>query len=171
MEKARIIVLTGSGKGKTTSAVGMILRAVAYGKTVLLIRFCKTAFSGELAILETLPGVAIRQGSCGMTPPPDHPQYGEHVQCARALFAATEEAAPGFDMIVMDEICGVTARNMIDEVAVVKFLLALRTDQTCILTGRGAGPAIIDVADTVSEIQCVKHGYQAGISAQEGVEK
>lgn len=171
MDKARIIVLTGSGKGKTTSAMGMILRAVAYGKKVLLIRFCKTAFSGEVAVLETLPGITIRQGSCGMTPPPEHPQYAEHVRCARELFAAAKEAAPEYDLIVMDEICGVTARNMVGESEVVDFLHTLRSDQAVILTGRGAGAEIIAAADTASEVLCVKHGYQQGIAAQEGIER
>ena len=171
MKKARIIVITGPGKGKTTSALGMILRAHAHGRKILLVRFCKTSFSGELAVLEKMAGVVIRNGTCGMTPPPDSPEYERHARCARDLFAFAKTAAPDFDMVVMDEICGVTARNMVAEREVVDFLSRLRPDQSAILTGRGAGMGLIGVADTVSEIQCVKHGYRRGIGAQEGIER
>ena len=171
MKKARIVILTGEGKGKTTSALGMILRALGYGKKVLLVRFCKTAFSGELAVFEKMDGIAIRNGSRGMTPAREHPDYPRHVECARELFSFAETSASEYDMIVMDEICGVVARNMIDEMEVVAFLSRLRPDQAAILTGRGAGARLVEAADTVSEILCVKHGYQEGIEAQEGIER
>ena len=171
MEKARILILTGPGKGKTTSALGMILRALGHGKKVLLVRFCKTEFSGELPALAALNGITIHSGDCGMTPPPDHPDFPRHVRCARELFAFAQSAAPGFDMIVLDEICGVTARNMVDESAVAAFLSTLRPNQSAILTGRDAGPLLIEAADTVSEIRSVKHGYQQGVAAQDGIER
>lgn len=171
MKKARIVILTGPGKGKTTSALGMILRALAYGKGVLLVRFCKASFSGELAMFEKLEGITVRGGRYGMTPPPEHPDYQKHVACARELFEFTQTAASGFDMIVLDEICGAAARGMIGEGDVVSFLRRLRPDQTAILTGRDAGPGLVEIADTVSEIRCVKHGLQQGIEAQDGVER
>lgn len=170
MEKARIVVLTGPGKGKTTSAVGMALRALAHGKTVLIARFCKTAFSGEIAMLEKLAGVTILSGACGMTPPPDHPDHRRHADCARGLFESAKTAAPAFDMVVLDEICGVVARAMIAESEVVEFLHSLRPNQAAILTGRGAGVRLVETADTVSEIRCVKHGFHQGIEAQKGIE-
>lgn len=168
--RARILVVTGPGKGKTTAATGTMLRAVAHGKKVLLVRFAKTAHSGEVDILSALPGVTIIMGDHGMTPRPEDPRFPEHVEAARALFERTKASAGDFDMIVLDEICGIVARGMIGEDEVVSFLDSLRPDQTAILTGRGAGRGLIDAADTVSEILNVKHAYDAGITAEPGVE-
>ena len=169
-KRARILVITGPGKGKTTAALGMVIRCVSYGKTVLLARFAKAAHSGELDVLATLPGVAIAGGGLGMTPPPGHPHFPDHVAAARTLFETIKAEAPRFDAIVMDEICGMTSRGMVDEEDVAAFLKALRPDQIAVLTGRGAGLKLIAAADTVSLIESVKHGYQRGISAQKGVE-
>lgn len=169
-KRARILVITGPGKGKTTAALGMILRTNARGGRTLLTRFAKVTHSGELDILGRLDGVTIFNGDRGMTPPPTHPDFPLHVAAARELFARTVAAAPDHDMIAMDEICGIVSRGMLDEDRVVDFLRGLRPDQTAVLTGRGAGMKLIAVADTVSEIQCLKHGYTRGITAQKGVE-
>ena len=168
--RARILVVTGPGKGKTTSATGIILRSVAHGRKVLLSRFAKSTRSGELDILEKLPGVSILSSGRGMTPPPDHSDYPLHVAAARELFDKTIAAAPSVDLVVMDEICGITSRNMIAEEEVTAFLDTLRSDQVAVLTGRNAGLCLLAAADTVSEVRDVKHGYTRGINAQSGVE-
>lgn len=168
--RARALILTGPGKGKTTAALGVILRSLSYGKRALLVRFAKARRSGELDILERQPGMRVLGGRFGMTPSPDHPEYPEHAAAARELFREAEELAPDFDLIVLDEICGLTSRGMLDERAVAAFVESLGPAQSVVLTGRGAGSALIAVADTVSEIACVKHGYARGIPAQEGIE-
>ena len=170
MEKARILVVTGTGKGKTTAALGMVLRGLSHGKKVLLARFIKAAASGELDIMSTLPGLAILTGGLGMTPPPQHPDFPRHAEAARELFAKVKEAADGFDMIAMDEICTAAAKGLVPEKELVDFLGTLRPDQIVILTGRGAGMPLMAVADTVSEIVPIKHAFLRGIAAQEGVE-
>lgn len=167
---ARVLVITGPGKGKTTAALGMVLRSLSYGEKVLLTRFTKAAHSGELDILGKQPNITILSGKYGMTPPPTSPEYPAHVAAAKELFEATRAAAPANDLIVMDEICGVTARGMVGQDEVAAFVRGLRPDQTVVLTGRGAGEKLLAVADTVSEILCIKHGYQRGINAQKGVE-
>ncbi|MCL2000234.1 MAG: cob(I)yrinic acid a,c-diamide adenosyltransferase, partial [Planctomycetes bacterium] len=86
------------------------------------------------------------------------------------LFTETRRAAPDSDCLILDEICGVTARDMIPESEVVDFLASLRGGQTAVLTGRGAGPGLIAAADTVSEILCLKHCFREGIEARKGVE-
>ncbi len=168
--RARILIVTGPGKGKTTAALGIVLRGLATGGKVLLARFTKAAHSGELDILGSLPGMTILSSSRGMTPPAGHPDYPRHVAAARDLFERTRAAAPDHRFIVLDEICGVVARGMLAEDEVAAFLAGLRGDQTAVLTGRGAGPGLIAIADTVSEILCLKHGYARGIEAQRGVE-
>ncbi|MCD8138640.1 MAG: cob(I)yrinic acid a,c-diamide adenosyltransferase [Planctomycetaceae bacterium] len=168
--RARVLVITGPGKGKTTAATGIILRSLAAGKKVLLTRFTKTRHSGELDILGTLPGLTIVQGDYGMTPPRTHADYPKHVQAAQDLFRRTQEMVDEFEVVVMDEICGVTARDMVSEEAVAAFVKGLDGNKTAILTGRGAGTKLLAVADTVSEILSLKHGYLRGIAAQKGVE-
>ena len=168
--RARILVITGPGKGKTTSAMGIILRSLAHGRRTLLARFAKTFHSGELAVLENMPGLTILAGDRGMTPPPSHPDYPLHVAAARELFSRVAERAGDADTIVLDEICGITSRGMIDEAEVVAFLKGLRPGQAAVLTGRGAGLDLLAAADTVSEVQNLKHGYARGIAAQPGVE-
>ncbi len=169
-EKARIILITGPGKGKTTSAMGVVLRCLAGGKRILLTRFTKAANSGELDILRDLPGLDILSGSYGMTPSPNHPDFPQHAAAARELFAKTRAVAGEYGALILDEICGVTARGMVAEEEVVAFLRGLHPGQTAVLTGRGAGLGLIAMADTVSEVLDLKHGYRRGITAQEGVE-
>lgn len=169
-ERARILLLTGSGKGKTTAAMGVLLRSLAAGKKALLVRFAKARRSGELDILESMPGMTVKHSARGMTPPPEHPDFALHVAEAVRLFAETENEAENFDALVLDEICGIVARGMIPEERVVAFLDGLRGEQLAVLTGRGAGAGLIAAADTVSEVLAIKHGYRRGILAQEGVE-
>ncbi len=174
MRAARILVLTGDGKGKTTSALGMILRALGHGQRVLLARFCKAAPSGELAALAhfTESGLlTVLHGDCGMTPPAEHPDFHRHKEAANALFTGVRAAASGCDLLVLDEVCGAVAKDLLDAEDVVRFLAALRGDQAAVLTGRNACEKILDAADTVSEVVCVRHGYARGIPAQDGIEK
>lgn len=168
--RARVLIVTGPGKGKTTSALGVVLRSLGHGKRVLLTRFAKTVHSGELTLLSKAEGLTILAGDRGMTPSKNHPDYLKHVAAARELFDRTRAAAPEFDLVVMDEICGLTSRGMITEDEVAAFLAGLRPDQAAVLTGRGAGLKLLAAADTVSEIACLKHGYARGIAAQEGIE-
>ncbi len=168
--KPRILVITGTGKGKTTAALGIILRSLAAGKKVLLTRFCKAAPSGEVEIFSKMDGITMLSGDCGRTPQPEHPDFPRHLRCARDLFEKTLAAETEYDLIVLDEICGVTARNMIAEDEVVAFLEGLRPGQAAVLTGRGAGEKLVRLADTVSEIHPVKHAMDQGIMAQEGIE-
>lgn len=170
MAKARILVVTGPGKGKTTAALGIAMRSLAGGRRVLLTRFTKAAHSGEVGFLDGMAGLAILGGACGMTPPPEHPDFSRHAEEAARLFAETRRMAGDFDTLILDEMIGVVARGMVPEAEVVAFLSALRPDQVAVLTGRGATPALIAAADTVSEILDIKHGYRRGIHAQEGVE-
>lgn len=136
----------------------------------MLVRFAKARHSGELAILGNLPGMKIVSGAFGMTPPEDHPDYPLHVSAARELFAEARRMAAEFDLIVFDEICALTSRGVLDENEVAAFVTGLNPAQCVVLTGRGAGAALIAVADTVSEIGCIKHCYARGVMAQEGIE-
>lgn len=167
----RIVLFTGDGKGKTTAAYGMALRFLGHGKRVLIARFCKNLPSGETIALAGFPGLAILDSARGMPPPPGHPDYPEHIEAAEALFAAAAARSPGYDCILLDEICVAVNRRLLPEDRAVAFLKSLTPGQTAVLTGRAAGVGLLALADTASEALCLKHGYRNGIAAQAGVER
>ncbi len=169
-KKPRIVLITGDGKGKTTSAAGMALRFIAKQGKVLIARFCKTQTSGEIEVLARFDQVEIIASTRGMVPPRNHPDYPQHAAAAEQLFARLQRRAPEFDLLYLDEICVAVACGLLEENAVLEFLDQVGPEQTVILTGRNAGPGLLAKADTASEILCLKHGYRRGIAAERGVE-
>ncbi|MBM3891197.1 MAG: cob(I)yrinic acid a,c-diamide adenosyltransferase [Verrucomicrobia bacterium] len=171
--KARTLLFTGDGKGKTTAALGMALRAAGHDQRVLVVQFVKAdATTGELAACKNLPGVRIVQMGRGFVPRGNSPAFAAHREAAaQALeFAAQAVASADWDLIVLDEICLAIALKLITEESVLE-LLDRRTRPVCVvLTGRGATARLIERADTVTEMKCVKHGLKQGIKAQPGVE-
>lgn len=173
MNPPRTLIFTGDGKGKTTAAFGMVMRAAGHGQRVLIVQFLKSnASSGELKSLTFLPGVEWVQMGRGFVPPPDHADYPAHREMAVAAleFAREHIAAGAHDLIVLDEVCGAVACGLIGEDAVLAALADPGRVANIVLTGRGAMPGLIDVADTVTDMRVVKHGYASGIPARKGVE-
>ena len=119
-----------------------------------------------------MPGVEIRKIGLGFVPPPSSPQFVAHQQAARkALDMAAQALAEGkFRMVILDEICTAVAVNLLTEEAVIHAVQQASSGAIVVLTGRGAGKGLIALADTVTEMRCVKHAYQKGRKAQEGVE-
>lgn len=172
-KEPRILVFTGAGKGKTTAALGMALRAAGHKMPTLIIQFIKADDStGELAALRALPGVEVRQTGRGFVPRPDSPAFAEHKNAAvRGLETAAAALATGaYRMIVLDEICTAVAKNLLAEESVVAAVKQAPPGSIVVLTGRHASLGLIDLADTVTEMRCIKHGHQQGRKAQEGVE-
>jgi cob(I)alamin adenosyltransferase len=170
----RILIFTGDGKGKTTAALGMAFRASGHGLRTCVIQFIKSDTTvGEMAAAAASTNIEIHPTGLGFLPSADQPQFAEHRAAAQAgLCKATELLVSGrYALVILDEICLAVARGLIDEGQVVE-LLAQTPPQTClVLTGREATPALIALADTVTEMRCVKHGLQAGYRAQLGVER
>lgn len=170
----RILLFTGYGKGKTTAALGMALRAAGHGIRVLVLQFVKQdATTGEMAAVESLENIELVQTGCGFIPSPEHRDFAKHCESAQTGFAfATEAVLSGkYGLIVLDEICLAVARGLIAEDDVLMLLRRLPDGLRLVLTGRYATPGLIDLADTVSDIQCVKHALQTGRPAQKGVER
>ena len=171
--KPRTLIYTGEGKGKTTAAFGLVLRAAGHGQRVLVVQFLKSnTATGELNACAQLPQVEVVQMGRGFVPPLGHPAFAAHRKTANeALVFAQESVASGkYDLIVLDEICGAIARELIDEEEVIH-LLTMPARRACIvLTGRHASKHLMSHADTVTEMRCISHGYTEGIVAQEGVE-
>ncbi|MEI6033217.1 MAG: cob(I)yrinic acid a,c-diamide adenosyltransferase [Verrucomicrobiae bacterium] len=169
----RTLIFTGEGKGKTTAAFGMVLRAAGHQQSVLVVQFLKSnAASGELQACARLPDVEVVQIGLGFVPPPEHATFAKHCEAAEKALAFARQALDSgkHDLIVLDEICGAIARGLIDEDDVIGLLDAPGRTACIVLTGRHASARLIEHADTVTEMACVRHGYAHGILAQEGVE-
>lgn len=169
----RTLIFTGDGKGKTTAALGMALRAAGHGQRVLVVQFLKSnTATGELRGAAALPQITILPMGRGFVPDKDHPEFARHRQAAREAleFARGAVISGGYELIVLDEVCGAIARGLIDEAAVVGLMECPERTACLVLTGRAASAELITHADTVTEMRCVRHGLQQGIKAQKGVE-
>jgi len=177
-ERGLILVNTGNGKGKTTAALGVVLRAVGQGFKVLILQFIKSGNGyGELAGLAKLGDqVEIRSMGKGFiyykrdeVGEAELSRHKEAVQVAwRTL--VEEVNSDKWDLIVMDEINNAINYELIDVHSVVEMLKNKPKRLHVVLTGRYAKPEIIDVADTVTEMKVVKHAYEKGIKAAKGIE-
>ncbi len=171
-EKGLLIVHTGTGKGKSTAAFGMAMRAIAHGQNIGIVQFIKGAWaSGERDILEQFPDqVQIHAMGEGFT--------WETQDRARDIAAATKAwemarkliADPAITMVVLDELNIVLRYEYLDLDEVLGVLADRPADTHVIATGRNARPALIDMADLVTEMKLVKHPFRAGIKAQPGIE-
>ncbi len=171
-EQARILVFTGDGKGKTTAAIGMALRASGQGMNVLIIQFVKDSATGEINAISKIPNMKIIQTGLGFLPDADTPEFEKHKTSAQKGLALAAEAIGDdeYDMVVLDEICFAVSKELISENEAIAVISNAAISQCVVLTGRGATKGIIETADTVSEVRCIKHGLQSGIPAQKGVE-
>jgi len=172
-DAGRILVFTGDGKGKTTAALGMVLRAHGHGIPAAVIQFVKSdTKTGEFAALKEMAGVEIAVTGLGFVPHPADPRFAEHCRAAEeGLRIAGEAASSGrYGLVVLDEVCMAVALKLLAEDAVLKVLRETAPDCTVVLTGRGATEGLIQAADTVSEVRCIKHGFESGRKAKKGVE-
>ena len=171
--KARILVFTGEGKGKTTAAMGMVLRAAGHGMRTRILQFLKAADkTGELSACKAFPHVEIQQVGKGFVPRPAHPQFPCHKAAAEhGLTLATEAVQSGqYELIVLDEICTAVQLQLLTETDVIDLLKRAAPNLIIAITGRGATPAILEQADTATEMRCIKHGMDTGHKAQKGCE-
>ena len=167
-----IIVNTGNGKGKSSSGFGMVSRALGHGMKVAVVQFIKGAMStGEENFLRRFPDeVAFHAMGEGYT--------WDTQDRARDIEKATEAwhmakrflADPAIGLVLLDELNIALKYRYLDVDVVIDDLLARPSMQHVVITGRGAPDALIDIADTVTEMNVVKHAFKAGIAAQAGTE-
>lgn len=177
MEKfGLVIVHTGNGKGKTTAALGLAIRAWGDGLRVCILQFIKGGWKyGELKTIETLAAVdgriAIKQCGLGFTNTDEH-EEDEHKEAAdKALAMAREAITSGdWDLVILDEINYAVKFGLITVSDVLSLLDCRPKDLHLVLTGREASPELIERADLVTEMKQVKHPYEQGIKAQKGIE-
>ncbi|MEN6483818.1 MAG: cob(I)yrinic acid a,c-diamide adenosyltransferase [Syntrophobacteraceae bacterium] len=170
-----VVVLTGHGKGKTSSAVGMVVRACGHGMKVCMIQFMKgDIYTGEWdgirkmrCDVELIPA---GMGFCGILGNPfSHAQHREAAQ--RALRMAKEKLESGrYDLIVLDEINNALNLKLVDLEQVLDIVRSRPPLTHLVLTGRDAHPDVVEIADTVSEVREVKHAYRKKIEPQPGID-
>lgn len=173
-KKGLVLVNTGNGKGKTTAALGMALRAWGQGMKVLVLQFIKGGWKyGELKAIEKLgPNFEIRQMGEGFIKGADESSLDPHRQAAQeALAAARKETAGGkYDMIILDEILYAVHYGLVALPDVLGIIDGKPAGLHLVLTGRNAPPEVMERADLVTEMREIKHPYQKGIQAQKGIE-
>ena len=174
IRRGLILVNTGAGKGKTTAAMGTALRAVGNGMKVLMLQFLKGSWHyGELDAVEAFQGRwVMKQMGRGFVKVGGAETDPEDIRMVEAAWEEARQAiASGqWDMVVLDEINYAISYHMLDPEKVVAVLKRKPEQVHVILTGRNAHPAIVELADTVTEMREVKHAYQKGIMAQRGIE-
>ncbi len=165
-------VYCGDGKGKTTAAVGLAVRAAGRGKRVLIARFLKTDDSGEVEVLRQIPGIEVVPCTrtfgfvSRMTPKIREEAalyYGKQLEQAC-------RTAHAYDMLILDEIMAACHYDMVSETALLDFLRQRPGQLEVVLTGRDPSERILAEADYVSEICMKKHPFTGGLTAREGIE-
>ena len=170
--KGLIIVITGNGKGKTTSAFGQALRAVGQGYKVFILQFMKGREYGEFIAAERyLPNLTIRKSGLDSFVMRNNPAAIDIELAQKGLDAARKAIMSGkYDMVILDEINVAMDFKLIKLKDVIEIIKNKPPRLNLILTGRYAPKEIIKLADTVSEVQEIKHHYNAGIKDRAGIE-
>lgn len=171
-EKGLLIVNTGPGKGKSTAAFGLVLRALGHGWKVGIVQFIKGAWdTGEKRALERFADQvsfhALGEGFTWETQ-----DKARDIAAAQAAWAKAAEliADPSFKLIVLDELNIALRYDYLPLVQTVAALAARRDGLNIIVTGRNAKPELIEAADLVTEMTLIKHHFKAGVKAQAGIE-
>ena len=174
-KKGLVVVITGHGKGKTTTALGIAVRACGHNMRVCIIQFMKgDIYAGEWDGVKkmgcTVELIPTGKGFCGIQGNP-YP-FEEHRENAqRAVQLVHQKMDSGeYDILILDEINNALHLKLVDLGQVVEIIQKKPPWMHLILTGRDAHPEVIELADTVSEIKEVKHAYRKGIEPQPGID-
>lgn len=171
-ERGVAVLLTGNGKGKTSSAFGMVMRALGYGQKVAVVQFIKgVQLSGEeIYVRDHCPQVDFYQMGTGFTW--DTQDRESDIAAAEKTWLVAEAALanPENDLVVLDELTYMLAYSYLSEEKILHAIERRPSEQSVVVTGRGGGSALQGVMDTVSEVKDVKHAYTQGIKARQGVD-
>nr|WP_199042616.1 cob(I)yrinic acid a,c-diamide adenosyltransferase [Dyella sp. ASV24] len=172
IERGVLVVNTGNGKGKSSSGFGMLARSLGHGFRCGVVQFIKGSFStGEEAFFRRFPEDldyhVMGEGYTWETQ-----DKARDIQAAEAAWtvAAGMLSDPSYDFVLLDELNIALVKGYVDVANVCDVLRARPPQQHVVITGRGAPDALVELADTVTEMRVVKHAFQAGIKAQKGIE-
>jgi cob(I)alamin adenosyltransferase len=170
-DRGVLLVLTGNGKGKSSSAFGMVARALGHGMRVAVVQFIKGSFStGEEAFFRRFPDVSYHVMGDGFTW--DTQDKEQDRRTARRAWKQVKQylADASVDMLVLDELNIVLKLGLLPLDEVLDALIERPARQHVIVTGRSAPQQLIEIADTVTEMRPIKHAFDAGVQAQRGIE-
>ena len=172
LERGVCILLTGNGKGKTSSAFGMVMRALGYGHKVGVVQFIKgEQLSGEeLYLKNQCPQVEFHQMGTGFTW--DTQDRSTDIEAAKNTWALAVPMLKddSFDLVMLDELTYMLAFDYLDADRVISAITERPVEQSVVVTGRGGGSQLREAMDTVSEVKDVAHAYREGIAARKGVD-
>jgi len=172
LERGLIQVYTGNGKGKTSAAFGLALRAVGRGMRVFMIQFIKGGFDyGELYVVDKLPNLTLKVFGRGKFVT-EKPAGKEDVELAGQALALAEETIKGgrYDVVILDEVNVALSLKLISLEKVLRLIKEKPKHVELVLTGRDAPEEIIEAADLVTEMREIKHPYKKGLPARKGIE-
>ena len=171
-ERGLIMVHTGKGKGKSTAAMGLAIRAMGHGLKVGIVQFVKGVWeTGERAILNDYPDlVTIKAMGEGFTW--DTQDRQRDLAAARSAWQAVKAmmADPAYHLVIADELNIVLRYDYLPIDEIIETIAAKRADLHVLITGRNAKPALIEIADLVTEMTQIKHPFRSGVKAQIGIE-
>jgi cob(I)alamin adenosyltransferase len=170
--KGLVIVNTGEGKGKSSSAFGMVFRAAGWGMKVCVIQFIKGQWqTGEQKAAARFDNIDWYALGDGFTWDTQNPEQDIKTSCEIWAFCKLKIISDQYDVILLDEINYCTAYQWISAQEIADFISSQKPAWLhLILTGRNAAPEIIAIADTVTDMTKIKHAYDAGILAEQGIE-
>ncbi|MBI2021862.1 cob(I)yrinic acid a,c-diamide adenosyltransferase [Candidatus Daviesbacteria bacterium] len=172
--KGLVIVYTGEGKGKTTAALGLALRATGYKRKVLIVQFGKIWFTGELEGVKKLaPYVKLIQGGLGFVKIfDDNSPFSEHIKMAQKTYDLLykEVISNKWDVVIADEIVGAVAGKLLKHSHLEKLIKAKPDKLDLVLTGHHGKKSLFKLADLVTEMIPIKHPFEKGFLAKEGVD-
>ncbi len=174
MEKGLIEVYCGDGKGKTTAATGLAVRAAGCGMRVLFVRFLKNEHSGELVILDKIPEIDVihlnREFGFVFRMTEEEKQEAKEVYSNLWQEAVRRAVEEEYDMLVADEFMAAYRYEFIDHVHALDFLKNKPGKLEVVLTGRDPAPEIQELAEYISEVKKIKHPFEQGVPARRGIE-
>ena len=171
IDKGIIVLLTGNGKGKSSSAMGMICRALGYDMKVALVRYLKgDQQTGEDLFLENHPNIVSAHMESGFTWDTQDKEEDKNKAIKTWYEAKKFLSNPEISLVVLDEITYMINYKYLDESDVLEALQNRPKDQHVVITGRAASQGLIDASDTVSEVEDIKHAFRANIRAQKGID-
>ncbi len=172
LTKGLVEVFTGDGKGKTSAALGTVVRALGHGLRVYIAFFMKGNFPyGEQKFLAQIPNVTLATFGHEHFVDPNNVKEEEKAEARRALEAARQAMLSGnYDIVILDEVNVATAWKLIDLEEVIKLIKDKPEKVELILTGRYAHPKLVELADLVTEMVKVKHPYDKGILSRKGID-
>ncbi|MCU4674652.1 cob(I)yrinic acid a,c-diamide adenosyltransferase [Catenovulum sp. 2E275] len=169
-ERGIIIVITGNGKGKSTSGFGTVARAVGHGLKTAVVQFIKGTWAcGERELLEK-NGTEFHVMATGFTW--ETQNKAADIAAAEKVWQAGKKLLndESVDLVLFDELTYMLSYDYLDLDEVLDAIVNRPVNQHVVITGRGAHKSLIEIADTVSEVQSVKHAFEAGIKAQKGID-